>query len=280
MSAPKAAILRALPDADVRISEENFAYARLSNDARVEVQFCGGSERAWVGRFHPDDFPHKGYGDTPAEALAAVLDATSRGLEKDAAFYADARAALCGAGDAPFVGALGGARFDLLAPSPSDVDTWTVGWALAHIIRFNGHASIRGTPWSVAHHSLAVAVLVDAWGGGQADVLYALVHDAHEAYIGDVVSPVKALLGPRWGALEGRVERAVLEAFGAEKSDLVKRADRAVTRAEGAWAWIGGFEGADEGTATQAALAVRDALPDGGVLVAKAWTEAVEKTLS
>lgn len=191
----------------------------------------------------------------------------------------DARTTL-GAGGVSFVGTPVGARFDLLAPSASDVDTWTVGWALAHIIRFNGHASIRGTPWSVAHHSLAVAVLVDAWGGGQADVLHALVHDAHEAYIGDVVSPVKALLGPRWAALEGRVERAVLEAFGAEKAALVKRADRAVTHAEGALAKIGGFKEASEGTATQAVLAVRDALPDGGRSAANAWVEAVEKTLA
>ena len=135
-----------------------------------------------------------------------------------------------------------GVLFDLANPRVEDVIAFDVARGLSHVVRFNGQAVISGCPWTVLHHSLAVARLVAYRGGPPGAILHALVHDAHEAYVGDVVSPLKPYLGERWAALEGAVEAVVLEAFGTTRHDeWVKPADREVCMAEGKLAGIGGF---------------------------------------
>ena len=135
-----------------------------------------------------------------------------------------------------------GVLFDLANPRVEDVIAYDVARGLLGLGRFNGQAVINGVQWTVLHHSLAVARLVAYRGGPPGAILHALVHDAHEAYVGDVVSPLKPYLGARWAALEGTVEAAVLEAFGATRhDDWVKPADREVCLAEGNLAGIGGF---------------------------------------
>ena len=71
---------------------------------------------------------------------------------------------------------------DLVEPTTYQVDLWEICLTLASINRFGGHAS---PDVSVAFHSLIVADLVDHDHKG-----YALVHDFHEAYIGDITTPV------------------------------------------------------------------------------------------
>ena len=66
-----------------------------------------------------------------------------------------------------------------------------IAHALAQINRFTGHAA---RPYSVAEHSLLVCDIVRAKGLNAHAQLLALLHDAHEAYCGDVASPTKSLL--------------------------------------------------------------------------------------
>lgn len=85
---------------------------------------------------------------------------------------------------------LGGGAFDLLAPEPEQVDFEVIATVLSRLPRYGGHTKV---PVNVAAHSLAVAAIVREWGREDA-VPHALIHDAHEAYIGDIPTPVQRAL--------------------------------------------------------------------------------------
>jgi len=118
-----------------------------------------------------------------------------------------------------------GVYFDLAAPERAPVDVVDISHALAHQCRFTGHTRRF---YSVAEHSVHCSYLVPP-----EDALAALLHDAAEAYIGDVSKPLKSML-PDYQALEKRVEAAVFAHFGlpAVLPDSVKRADMEMLRAE------------------------------------------------
>lgn len=97
-----------------------------------------------------------------------------------------------------------GRRFDLLAPKADQVSTLDIAHALSQLCRFNGHTS---RPYSVAQHSLLVASIVPA-----EHQLAALLHDATEAYVGDMTRPLKALL-PDFSAIEHGIWLAICERF-------------------------------------------------------------------
>lgn len=79
-----------------------------------------------------------------------------------------------------------GNRVDLLNPDPSQIDIRDIARHLSIINRFSGATK---APYSVAQHSLYVSMLVpEAWQ------LHALLHDAHEAYLGDINTPLKECL--------------------------------------------------------------------------------------
>jgi hypothetical protein len=76
-----------------------------------------------------------------------------------------------------------GVEFYIQDPLPEDINIIDIAHALSHICRYNGHCSFH---YSVAQHSALVAQLVP-----KEFALPALLHDAHEAYTGDIVSPLK-----------------------------------------------------------------------------------------
>lgn len=82
--------------------------------------------------------------------------------------------------------------FDLLAPTAEMVDAEDIAHALSRLNRFSGHT--HGEPYSVAHHSMLVADLLASWGAPPEVVREGLLHDAPEAYYGDLVSPLKMAL--------------------------------------------------------------------------------------
>ena len=101
----------------------------------------------------------------------------------------------------------GGRRIDLLEPSAAMVSPEDIAWALSMQCRFNGHTRAF---YSVAQHCYLVADLVPAQYQ-----LQALLHDATEAYVGDLVSPLKAVL-PEYRQIELRVWHAICARFDIE----------------------------------------------------------------
>ena len=110
---------------------------------------------------------------------------------------------------------LSGRRLDLLDPTPLDVEIEDIAHGLAFVARWNGQT--RGDwPYSVAEHAMLV---VEVLGRAHPDAstldrLAALLHDAPEYVIGDMISPVKAALGPEYGALDDRLQSAIHVRFG------------------------------------------------------------------
>ncbi len=128
---------------------------------------------------------------------------------------------------------LSGRRLDLLDPTPVDIEIEDIAHGLAFVARWNGQ-TLGDWPYSVAEHSLLVEQLVLRMTP-QMPVkwcLAALLHDAPEYVIGDMISPVKAAVGPGYGALDERLAAAVHLRFGLPAilpgpvKAAIKRADR------------------------------------------------------
>lgn len=90
------------------------------------------------------------------------------------------------------LGLVSGQTIDLLDPRPSDIVLSDVANALSMICRFNGQVN---SFYSVAEHAVRVALEVHRKTDDRKLVLAALHHDSHEAYIGDLTSPMKRLIG-------------------------------------------------------------------------------------
>lgn len=110
---------------------------------------------------------------------------------------------------------LSGRRLDLLDPTPVDIEIEDIAHGLAFVARWNGQTK-GDFAYSVAEHSLLVT---EIFGHQQPNApvkwqLAALLHDAPEYVIGDMISPVKAAVGPGYGELDDRLTAAIHLRFG------------------------------------------------------------------
>jgi uncharacterized protein len=110
---------------------------------------------------------------------------------------------------------LSGRRLDLLDPTPMDIEVEDIAHGLAFVARWNGQTH-GDWPYSVAEHSLLVEEIFTRQNPGIAPrwQLAALLHDAPEYVIGDMISPVKAAIGAQYGELDSRLTAAVHLRFG------------------------------------------------------------------
>jgi 5'-deoxynucleotidase YfbR-like HD superfamily hydrolase len=132
---------------------------------------------------------------------------------------------------------LSGRRLDLLDPTPMDVEIEDIAHGLAFVARWNGQTS-GDWPYSVAEHSLLVVDIFERMGPSTpAERLTALLHDAPEYVIGDMISPVKAAVGPGYGALDARLQAAVNLRFGLP-AEVPQRLKRRIKRADKVSAWL------------------------------------------
>ena len=129
---------------------------------------------------------------------------------------------------------LSGRRLDLLDPSPLDIEIEDIAHGLARVARWNGQ-TIGDHAYSVAEHCVLVSDICGLIRPGWPDKwrLAALLHDAPEYVIGDMISPFKTALGFDYKAFEHRLESAIHMRFGLPVDlpqtveDIIKRADKA-----------------------------------------------------
>ncbi|MBL4618212.1 MAG: HD family hydrolase [Robiginitomaculum sp.] len=133
---------------------------------------------------------------------------------------------------------LSGRRLDLGDPSPFDIEVEDIAHGLARVARWNGQTNSKFA-FSVAQHSIIVEQIARflkpdlslRWQ------LAALLHDAPEYVIGDMISPFKAMLGSQYKEVESRLEKAVHLRF-ALPPELPKTVSRLIKRADRMCAWF------------------------------------------
>lgn len=99
---------------------------------------------------------------------------------------------------------------DCNKPDPNTIVIEDIAHALGNFCRYGGHSKYH---YSVAQHSVFVAERVKRQGGTLVEQLAALLHDAAEAFLGDIPRPMKPLLGTRYEQLTGRMDVAIVEAL-------------------------------------------------------------------
>ncbi len=127
---------------------------------------------------------------------------------------------------------LSGRRLDLLDPRAADIEIEDIAHGLARVARWNGQ-TIGDHAFSVAEHSLLVGdiLLRLAPGSSRACQMAALLHDAPEYVIGDLISPFKAAIGMDYKLFELKILDAIFERFGIlgrvgdAETALIKEAD-------------------------------------------------------
>ena len=128
---------------------------------------------------------------------------------------------------------LSGRRLDLLDPSPLDIEIADIAHGLARVARWNGQTDGEHA-FSVAEHSLLVEAIVGDLEPAldRKARLAALIHDAPEYVVGDLISPFKAALSLDYRAFEAKLLAAIHLRFGLQPelsppaAKLIKRADK------------------------------------------------------
>ena len=128
-----------------------------------------------------------------------------------------------------------GFSVDLIDPKPDTIHPGDIVHSLSQICRWGGHSHVF---YSVAQHCVEVAEVASLLANTECMsaeevrlvTLGALLHDAHEAYIGDIATPIKRVLGNVVRDLEDRIDHAIAARFGLSvhylRHDIVKQADQ------------------------------------------------------
>lgn len=132
----------------------------------------------------------------------------------------------------PYINTISGNPFFLGHPDESVIDPAEIAYALSNLCRFTGHVKEF---YSVAQHCVLVSRHVPQAGDGHAGyALEGLLHDAAEAYTGDINHPLKVMLGKAFSGIEAAIELAIAVEFNAQWPwpDVVKDADYAAYATE------------------------------------------------
>lgn len=141
-----------------------------------------------------------------------------------------------------------GRFIDLVNPNPADIVIEDIGWSLSRLARFNGH-TIQVLPYSVGQHSICVGLevieILKALNPKVTDqelarmALLGLLHDASEAYTGDVSGPLKKIpeFRPMIKKLENTIQDAIYYALGIDAPShedelIIKQGDLIAQRIE------------------------------------------------
>jgi hypothetical protein len=111
-----------------------------------------------------------------------------------------------------WIQAFGGGKVHPLAPNPAEFDIRDIARSISMLCRYNGHVDRF---YSVAEHSCHVAWIIEQRGGTLHQVRWALLHDASEAYLADVPSPVKHMPAMEpYRLAEANLQAAIADRFG------------------------------------------------------------------
>ena len=140
---------------------------------------------------------------------------------------------------------LSGRRLDLLNPSPFDIEIEDIARGLARVARWNGQTTGYNA-FSVAEHSVIVeGLLAEVYPESTPEQrLTALLHDAAEYVIGDMISPFKNALGLDYKSFEGRLEEAIHLRFGLP-AKMPPRLKKRIKRCDIYCAWFEATQIAD-----------------------------------
>lgn len=130
-----------------------------------------------------------------------------------------------------FIQTFTGREIDLEKFSASDIVHFDIAIPLSRIARFNGHTREF---YSVAEHSVLAALVAASERLDPATILAALLHDAHEAYTGDWISPVKQHAGPKLLGIADDIQAVIYDFYGCRdhNQQAVKEVDLALLHAE------------------------------------------------
>jgi uncharacterized protein len=133
---------------------------------------------------------------------------------------------------------LSGRRLDLVNPAAVDIEIEDIAHGLSRVARWNGQTTGEH-PFSVAQHSLLVEDIFTRIGRETATnwKLSALLHDAPEYVIGDMISPFKAVLGDQYKSFEHRLQQAIHIRFGLP-ADLPDELKKRIKDADKIAAWF------------------------------------------
>jgi uncharacterized protein len=143
----------------------------------------------------------------------------------------------------PYLQTVSGRWVNPFDPDPAQLDAGDIARALGNLCRFGGHSRVF---YSVAQHCVIVSRVVEERGGDVEDAFAALMHDAGEAYLGDMPHPLKhrSALGAAFRDAERLLEEAIRDRFGIRANVReIKAVDRALLATERrafsaeAWHW-------------------------------------------